>query len=96
MLQYDLSDTAIATSVHALLPPNEGEQLALLVALMIVERCSYADLRNRSLTLTQDNRDAVIRALRTDLQVLAHAFPDEVTMRERMDELLGLRVKRGW
>ncbi len=96
MLFYDLSSTRIARSEPCLRPPNEAERLALLVALMMVEHCPFADLDYRSLVLSRDNREAVAQLMRRELNILSLAFADESAMEARLDELLGMRVTCGW
>lgn len=63
MLGWDLSDTLVTRDETPRRAPNEGEQHALFVGLMLVDDCSFRELRGQVLTLTHENREDVAQVL---------------------------------
>ena len=59
MIQYDLTSTPLAKSCERIPVPSEGELTAVSLALMLAADCSWSELENRSLVLTERNQESV-------------------------------------
>ncbi len=94
MLQWDLSDTPLAASDTPGRVPTEGELLALMVALLMHEDVTYNDLRHRVLVLHDENRAQIIEIFEYRLPELAREFGAGDQLRQRLIELVGIRVTR--
>jgi hypothetical protein len=96
MLQYDLSETKLARSDDG--PgrvPTEGELLAVMVGLMVVEDCAYWELSEQALLLTEENREAVAECIERHLGPLARDIGNGVQLRARLQQLAGIRITGG-
>lgn len=92
MMQYDLTNTPLARADEPVCPPNEAELVSILVALMIVENCSYFETAQRQLVLTPRNRRAVADIVERRLAPLARDWGGRRRLRVRLRELVGLRI----
>lgn len=92
MLEWDLSETVLASRDEHLRVPSEGEMLGLMVALMLVEDCAFCELEGRSLTLTPENRDCVARTIEDRLGTLARDLGNGTMLRQRLADLTGVTL----
>ncbi len=92
MLQWDLSDTPLATSETPGRVPTQGELLALMVALLMHEDVTYDALKHRVLAMQNDNRSQIIEIFEYRLPELAREFGSGEQLRQRMLELEGIRL----
>lgn len=92
VLQWDLSDTPLAQRETPGKVPTEGELLALMVALLMLEGATYDALQHRALTLHEDNRARLLDMFEYRLPELAQEFGDSESVRQRLVELTGIRV----
>ncbi len=92
MLQWDLSDTPLAASDTSGRVPTEGELLAMMVALLMHEDVTYDDLKHRVLTLHDENLAQIIEIFEYRLPELAREFGSSDELRQRLTELVGIRV----
>ena len=94
MLQWDLSDTPLASSALPLAVPSEAELFALLVGLLVLEKLSYADLIYQPVAMTHDNIEAVARLMEERIPTLARDVGTGRGLRRRLAQLVGVRVMR--
>lgn len=94
MLEYDLTETKLAQRLWPPRVPSEGEELAILVALMLVEGCTFSELGSRPITLTADNLEGVARLIEERLTPFAPDTGSGPVLRERLGELVGLQISR--
>ncbi len=92
MLAWDLSDTLIARDEAQRRPPNEAELQAILAALLLVDDCAFGELSGRTLALTHNNQEDVARVIEQRLEPLARDIGTGSSLRQRLDELVGLTV----
>lgn len=93
-LQWDLSDTPLAQDETPEKVPTEGELLALMVALLMLEDISYGALKYRELVLDEENLGCLVEVFEYRLPELAREFGDSGQLRQRLAELTGIRVTR--
>lgn len=91
MLAYDLTTTNVASGDAEHGPPTEGELLAILVALLLVEDCALGELPGTRMTLSEKNFDRVSTVIRGRLAPLARDFCGDDFDR-RLRDLAGLMV----
>ncbi len=94
MLQWDLSDTPLAQKGTPGTVPTEGELLALMVGLMMLEDVAYEALKHRELILDGDNIGRLVEILEYRLPELAREFGDSERLRARLAQLMGIRMTR--
>lgn len=94
MVLYDLSGTAIATSDRPIRPPGDVELFAITVGLLLVENRGFEELANLPLELTDRNRRRVAELLEERAPSLARDFGGPLALRNRLRDLIGLRVSR--
>ena len=94
MLQWDLSDTPLAQQDTGGKVPTEGELLALMVGLLMLEDVTYDTLRHRELALHEENRARLLEVFEYRLPELAREFGDSERLRQRLVELTGIRMTR--
>lgn len=94
MLQWDLSDTPLAQRERPGKVPTEGELLALMVGLLMLEDITYGDLRERELVLCAENLGRLAEVFEYRLPELAREFSDSEILLQRLAELVGIRVTR--
>jgi hypothetical protein len=92
MLQWDLSDTPLAREDVLANVPTQGELLALLVGLLMLEGITYDTISHHELALTEDNRARLLEVFEYRLPELAREFGDSDSIRQRVVELTGTRV----
>ncbi len=90
MIGYDLTSTWLASADFGVEVPAEGELLAILMALMLLEDIAFSELSSHEMKLTPRNRDYVAAIIRHRLAPLARDFKPE--LHDRLDELTGLKV----
>jgi len=93
-LEWDLSQTPLAQSTGASKAPTEGELLALMVGLLMLEDTSYEALTRCEIVLHEDNLRHLVEIFEYRLPELAREFGDSERLRERLAELTGVRVTR--
>ena len=94
MLQYDLTQTALINSESLVAVPTEGELLVLMVSLMLLKDFAYADLRERALILTHDNLGHVAKVMEERLGPLLRDIGTGTRFRQRLEQLVGMRITR--
>ena len=94
MLQWDLSDTPLAQKDTPAKVPTEGELLALMVALLMLEDIAYDALRHRELVLDEENLGRLVEVFEYRLPELAREFGDSGLLQQRLAELSGIRMTR--
>ncbi len=94
MLQWDLSDTPLAQKDTPGKVPTEGELLALMVGLLMLEDIAYDALRHRELVLDDENLGRIAEIFEYRLPELAREFGDAERLRQRLTELSGIRMTR--
>ena len=94
MLHWDLSDTPIARKETPGNVPTEGELLAILVGLLMIEDITYETLRHRELALHDENLVRLAEIFEYRLPELAREFGDSERLRQRLPELVGIRMTR--
>lgn len=92
MIGYDLSNSKLASADGIVQVPVEGELLAVLVALMLLEDIAFSELPLRELQLTPRNRNQVAAMIRHRLTPLARDFMGRPDLCDRLDELVGLKI----
>ena len=91
-LQWDLSDTPLARSESRFKAPTEGELFALAVAMILAEGQSYEGLRSCELVLHREQLRAVAEVFEYRIPELRTEFGDSSDLRQRLMELVGIRV----
>ena len=92
MVQFDLTDTALASADESACVPSEAELTVLTVALLLESQRAFCHSNGRELVLTASNIDAVADVLRSRLAPL-HADLERTTdLRSRLRELIGIRI----
>lgn len=94
MLQWDLSDTQLAQSKTPGSVPTEGELLALMVGLLMLEEITYETLTHCELVLDEENLGHLVEVFEYRLPELAREFGDSEHLRQRLAELTGIRMTR--
>ena len=94
MLQWDLSATPLAHRETPGKVPTEGELLALMVGLLMLEDIAYDALRHRELVLDDENLGRTVEIFEYRLPELAREFGDSECLRQRLAELSGIRMTR--
>ena len=94
MLQWDLSDTPLAKKGTPAQVPTEGELLALLVGLLLLEGVAYRDLVHRDLELRDEDRESLVQLLEYRLPELAREYGGSVRLRQRLSDFVGTRMMR--
>lgn len=94
MLQWDLSETPLARKEPPSRVPTEGELLALMVGLLMLEDLTYEALRHRELVLDEENLGRLAEVFEYRLPELAREFGSGERLRRRLAELSGIRMKR--
>ena len=74
--------------------PTEGELLALMVGLILLEDVTYDALRHRALVLDEENLARLLEVFEYRLPELAREFGDSGRLRQRLAELSGIRMTR--
>ena len=92
MLQWDLSDTPLGRNETPGRVPTEGELLALMVGLLMLEDITYDALKHREVVLDDENLRKVAEIFEYRLPELAREFGDSEHLRERLAELRGIRM----
>ena len=93
-LQWGLSDTPLAREESALKAPTEGELFALTVAHLLAEGQTYEGLRSYELVLQRELLRAVAEVFEYRIPELAREFGESDELRQRLVELVGIRVTR--
>ena len=94
MLQWGLSDTPLARKDTPGKVPTDGELLALTVALLMLEETTYGDLRERELVFPEENQAQLSEIFEYRLPELAREFGSGGQLRQRLSELVGIRMTR--
>ncbi len=94
MIQYDLTNTAMAHDVRPSRPPSEAELFALTLGLMLDANSGFAQLATAALVLTQGNCSRVAQLLEEHAPQLARELGDPREARRRLRELIGIRITR--
>lgn len=94
MLHWDLSDTPLAQKEAPGKVPTEGELLALMVGLLMLEDVAYDTLRHRELVLNDEDFGRLVEIFEYRLPELAREFGNDECLRERLTELTGIRMTR--
>ena len=94
MLQWDLSDTPLAQKETPGKVPTEGELLALMVGLLMLEGVTYEALEHRELVFDEENLGGLAEIFEYRLPELAREFGDSERLRGRLVELTGIRMMR--
>jgi hypothetical protein len=94
MLQWDLSDTPLAQRDTPGKVPTEGELLAVMVGLLMLEDITYETLRHCELVLDEENLGRLVEVFEYRLPELAREFGDSGRLRQRLAELTGIRMTR--
>ena len=92
MIQFDLTSTQLAKSREAIPIPSEGELTAVSLALMLAADCSWSELENGSLALTEQNQEAVAELIEKRLTPLTRDIGRGKALRHRLGQLAGLAV----
>ena len=92
MLQYDLTETKLFHSDDRVQVPNEAELFAVTVALLLVYEAAYTDLQNGEISLNCSNLGDVAECIEHRVPEFARDFGTLATMRQRLEQLLGLRI----
>jgi hypothetical protein len=93
-LQWDLSSTALARADSALKAPSEEVLFSLSVGMLLLEGISYRELIDRELVLHEDQLPALAEVFEYRIPELAREFGDSDDLRQRLMELIGIRVTR--
>ena len=93
-LQWDLSQTPLARCNGNSKAPNEGKLLALMVGLLMLEDTTYEALKHQELALPEENLGHLAEIFEYRLPELAREFGDSEQLRERLAELVGVKVTR--
>ena len=93
-LQWDLSQTPLARGNGHSRAPTEGELLALMVGLLMLEDTTYEALTHCELVLHEENLGHLVEIFEYRLPELAREFGDGERLRCRLAELLEVRVTR--
>lgn len=92
MIQYDLTNTALAHGLRPRRPPSEAELFALTLGLLLNARCGFAALSRQTLVLTASNYLRVAQLLEERAPALASELGDPRRLRRRLRELIGISV----
>lgn len=92
MLQYDLTETKLFHSDDRFRVPNEAELFAITVALLLVYEAAYTDLQNGEVSLNRSNLGDVAECIEQRVPEFARDFGAPTTIRQRLEQLLGLRI----
>ena len=93
-LQWDLSDTLLARCESAFRAPTEGELFALVVGMLLAEGQTYEGLRCCELVLDKEKLTALAEVFEYRIPELACEFGDSDDLRQRLMELVRIRVSR--
>jgi len=93
-LQWDLSQTPLARGNGNSKAPNEGELLALMVGLLMLEDTTYEALQHREIVFREEDQPQLVEIFEYRLPELAREFGDGERLRNRLAELVGIRVTR--
>ena len=74
--------------------PTEGELLALMVGLLMLEEITYGELRERELVFREEHQSQLSELFEYRLPELAREFGSSEDVRQRLSELVGVRVTR--
>ena len=94
MLQWDLTNTPLAQKDTPGKVPTEGELLAVMVGLLMLEDITYETLRHRELVLDEENLGRLVEVFEYRLPELAREFGDSGLLQQRLAELSGIRMTR--
>lgn len=94
MVFYDLTNTAVATGARPIRPPSDLELFAITVGLLMVEDRGFSELASASLELTGRRCRRVAEVLEERAPSLAREFGGPLLLRNRLRDLIGLRVSR--
>lgn len=92
VVQYDLTNTALAAAPQRAALPSEAELTALTVAMLIATHSAFSELAGRELVLSDDMLEAVGGLFDGPLAALARDFGSTSDVRRRLREFVGLRV----
>jgi len=92
MMQVDLSRTRLTNAASLTRPPNEAEILALTVALLLPNDAAYSELAGFGLELTHETVRDVAEGIEYRTPAFARDFGAGEELRERLSELVGLRI----
>jgi hypothetical protein len=87
-----MSATPLAASTGLVAVPTDCELFAILLALLAAERCSYAALAERTLTLDNDNFERVTRVIGERFPLFFWRTPKGHDTRSRLAQLYGISV----
>lgn len=91
MIQCDLSQAKAVMESHVT-HPTEAELFAIAVGLMILQDCSYWDLKNSALVLNEHNFRRVAELIAARMPPFVRIFGDVSGMCLRLRGLVGLRL----
>ena len=94
MVIYDLIKTSVATSARPIRPPSDLELFAITVGLLLVEDRGFGELASVSLELTDRKCRRVAEVLEERTPSLAREFGGPLLLRNRLRDLIGLRISR--
>jgi hypothetical protein len=94
MLQYDLTLTQVFDAPTRSSIPSEAEMFAMTIALLLVRDMAYNDLEQFDLELRKEDLNAVAECIEYRLFPLGHDFGDPERLRNRLRELVGMRISR--
>jgi hypothetical protein len=95
MMVYDLTNTRLAQGDEPAHVPNQGELLAIVVGLLIVRQKTLSELAGtgEQLVLDAAASDQLAGILSRALKPLNRELAVHGSVRERLDELVGMRVE---
>jgi hypothetical protein len=94
MLHYDLSETNLAQSDQFPRVPTEGELLAVMVGLMLLEERAFDALGETPLTLTTENQERVAQLIEQHAWPFTQDIGAGQRLRSRLGEFVGLRISQ--
>ena len=94
MIQYDLTNTALAHDASLSPPPSEVELFVLTLGLLLDADCGFAELASRILILTADNCERVAQLLEERVPNLARELGSAAELHRCLTKLVGIRITR--
>jgi hypothetical protein len=92
MLQYDLTETTFFDCVSRDGLPTDADLFVLTVALLLVRDAAYSHLAQSELRVLDEDVSALAECIEYRLSPLARDFGDPERLRNRLRNLVGLRI----
>ena len=91
MLQYDLTSTRFFSALSSALP-SDAEMFSFTVGLLMAREIAYSDLLECDLLVTPVDVEEMAFCLTTHFRAFARDFGDAQSLRERLQEFVGMRI----